>query len=120
MSREPEVGLKVRELRDSFESVESESVSNIFSLSFDLWEQVAERVSRKATHKLLLNPAFRGRRLPSLRRGEWIETSGPATSMPRGRLPSLRRGEWIETGSCYVGGHAVDRSSPLASAGGVD
>ena len=64
MSREPEVGLKVRELRDSFESVESESVSNIFSLSFDLWEQVAERVSRKATHKLLLNPAFRGRLSP--------------------------------------------------------
>ena len=64
MSREPEVGLKVRELRDSSESVESESVSNIFSLSFDLWEQVAERVSRKATHKLLLNPAFRGRPSP--------------------------------------------------------
>ena len=75
MSREPEVGLKVRELRDSSEGVESESVSNILSLSFDLWEQVAERVSRKATHKLLLNPAFRGRLgLPSLRRGEWIET----------------------------------------------
>ena len=74
MSREPEVGLKVRELRDSFENVESESVSNVFSLSFDLWEQVAKRVSRKATHKLLLNPAFRGRRLPSLRRREWIET----------------------------------------------
>ena len=64
MSREHEVGLKVRELRDSFESVESKSVSNIFSLSFDLWEQVAERVSRKATHKLLLNPAFRGRLSP--------------------------------------------------------
>ena len=96
MSREPEVGLKVRELRDSFESVESESVSNIFSLSFDLWEQVAERVSRKATHKLLLNPAFRGRRLPSLRRGEWIETAqNPPSSSPQ-------------------------TTSPLASAGGVD
>ncbi len=64
MSREPEVGLKVRELRDSFESVESESVSNVFSLSFDLWEQVAKRVSRKTTPKLLLNPAFRGRLSP--------------------------------------------------------
>ena len=40
-------------------------------------------------------------RLPSLRRGEWIETLQPlAAPVPPGtarRLPSLRRGEWIET-----------------------
>ena len=60
MSREPEVGLKVRELRDSFESVESES-SNLVSSKLPSG-------NLRWTHKLL-NPAFRGPVSPSFAGG---------------------------------------------------
>ena len=38
------------------------------------------------------------------------------------RLPSLRRGEWIETFEVTAGNDMIDDqlTSPLASAGGVD
>ena len=84
--------------------------------------------------------------LPSLRRGEWIETRlrttwrsvTPAVSPRFGggsglkllalalsrfwfcRLPSLRRGEWIETDGMAGAIADLAKKSPLASAGGVD
>ena len=82
-------------------------------------------------------------RLPSLRRGEWIETPdthavvgesavsprfGGGSGLKHGALvvqkfglglPSLRRGEWIET-TYDISPSVLSRMSPLASAGGVD